>query len=156
LDGYAPTGTLAQDSAGNLYGTTSNNVNGTTPAGSSSSAGTVFKVTPAGVETVLYTFTREPSSGGMAPDSVTVGSDGNLYGTTEDGGSGAGGLVFEITSDGAYSVLHSFGQTNGPDGSVPIGVIQASDGNLYGTTSFGGAVSSTSIGAGVVFKITLP
>jgi uncharacterized repeat protein (TIGR03803 family) len=144
---------LAQDSAGNLYGTTFNNVNGTTP-NASGSAGTVFKVTPAGVETVLYTFTRDPSSG-MGPDSVTVGSDGNLYGTTEFGGPG-GGLVFEITSDGAYSVLHSFGKTNGPDGSLPIGVIQASDGNLYGTTYAGGAVSSTSVGAGVVFKITLP
>ena len=160
LDGFGPTGTLAQDSAGNLYGTTSNDLNGTSPS-VSTSEGTIFKVTPAGVETVLYTFPLNSNSGGVAPNSVTVGSDGNLYGTTENGGTGAGGIAFRITSDGAYSVLYSFGNSGAtlkadPNGYIPNGVIQASDGNLYGTTSAGGAVSSTSLGAGVVFKITLP
>jgi uncharacterized repeat protein (TIGR03803 family) len=95
----------------------------------------------------------------VAPNSVTVGSGGNLYGTTENGGTGAGGVAFRITSDGAYSVLYSFGNSGAeadPNGYIPNGVIQASGGNLYGTTSAGGAVSSTSLGAGVVFKITLP
>ena len=160
LDGFGPTGTLAQDSAGNLYGTTSNDLNGTSPS-VSTSEGTVFKVTPAGVETVLYTFPLNSNSGGVAPNSVTVGSDGNLYGTTENGGTGAGGVAFRITSDGAYRVLYSFGDSGAvlkadPKGYIPNGVIQASDGNLYGTTSLGGAVSSTSVGTGVVFKITLP
>jgi uncharacterized repeat protein (TIGR03803 family) len=154
-DGYGPTGTLAQDSAGNLYGTTCNGC-------STISGGTLFEVTPAGVETVLHTF--NPSSGvdGLAPGSVILGSDGNLYGTTSSGGAGAGGIVFMITPAGAESVLYAFGNSGavakpGTDGSFPNGVIQGTDGNLYGTTSAGGASeSNTSTGAGVFFKITLP
>jgi uncharacterized repeat protein (TIGR03803 family) len=153
-DGYGPTGTLVQDSAGNFYGTTSN-------GGSTISGGTLFEVTPSGVETVLHTF--NPSSGvdGSAPGSIILGSDGNLYGTTSSGGAGAGGIVFMITPAGAESVLYSFGNSGavakpGTDGSFPNGVIQGTDGNLYGTTSAGGASeSNTSTGAGVFFKITL-
>ena len=154
-DGYGPTGTLAQDSAGNLYGTTCNGC-------STISGGTLFKVTPAGVETVLHTFNSSSGMDGSAPGSVILGSDGNLYGTTASGGAGAGGIVFMITPAGAESVLYSFGNSGavakpGTDGSFPNGVIQATDGNLYGTTSAGGASeSNTSTGAGVFFKVTLP
>ncbi len=148
---------VIQGTDGNFYGTT-----GLGGANGTPGYGTVFMVTPSGVETVLHTF--NPSSGldGSAPDSVILGSDGNLYGTTFLGGAGAGGIVFMITPAGVESVLYSFGNSGGvakpgTDGSFPNGVIQGTDGNLYGATSAGGASeSNTSMGAGVFFKVTLP
>jgi uncharacterized repeat protein (TIGR03803 family) len=138
-DGDHPDAGLIQGSDGNFYGTTK--------LGGANSAGTVFKITAAGVETVLHSF-GSGSDGANPIASLIQGSDGNFYGTTEVGGANNQGTVFKVTPAGVETVLHSFG--SGSDGDQPdAGLIQGSDGNFYGTTKLGGANS-----AGTVFKIT--
>ena len=123
---------------GNYYGTTSD--------GGLEVFGTVYKMTPSGVLTVLYTF---PGTSGLAyPMAVTLGTDGNFYGTALGGGVNKFGGVFKISPQGNLTVLHSFSGT--PDGQTPKGaIIQASDGNFYGTTEAGGAN-----GFGSIYKMT--
>ena len=138
-DGSQPeAGLVAYD--GSLYGTTSYG------------AGTVFKITPAGQLTTLYTFCSQNNcTDGQNPFSGLVqGTGGNFYGTTYFGGTGGAGTVFEITPAGNLTTLHNFcSKTNCTDGADPIaGLIQATDGNFYGTTQGGGAP-----GWGTVFKI---
>ena len=139
-DATAPSTALIQASDGNFYGTT--------PKGGANGLGTVFKVTPAGVETVLYSFAG--GSDGSAPLAALIqASDGNLYGTTASGGTSNQGTVFKVTLAGAETVLYSF--AGGNDGGLPAAaLIQASDGNLYGTTASGGAS-----GQGTTYKLTL-
>lgn len=139
-DGGYPTAGLVRGSDGDYYGTTN--------SGGSANAGTVFKITPGGVETLLYTFTGG-NDGGHPQAGLIQGSDGNFYGTTTVGGAHADGAVFQVTPGGTETVLYSFaGGTS--DGSDPAGgLLQASDGNFYGTTNQGG-----SSGDGTVFKIT--
>ena len=142
--GAEPMGNLVQGEDGNFYGTTSlNNVEGVPQV-----AGTVFKMTPAGSVTTLYTF-----SGMAAPNAGLIqASDGNFYGTTAYGGTNGYGSIFEITPAGVLTTLHSFDSSAG-DGVTPLsGLVQASDGKLYGTTSSNatasnGTVFSESIGA---------
>jgi uncharacterized repeat protein (TIGR03803 family) len=130
--------------AGNFYGTTT--------AGGDSDAGTVFEVTPNGKEKVLYSFAGKAD--GANPEASLVGdSDGNLYGTTNLGGKYDHGTVFKLVppkvEGGAWTeeVLHSFGK--GDDGADPVaGVTFDAAGNLYGTTSDGGAS-----GHGTVFEL---
>jgi uncharacterized repeat protein (TIGR03803 family) len=159
-DGAQPTTGVIQGSDGNFYGTTSSG--GATSAACTVGCGTVFMLTPAGVETVLHSFTGLGGDGAR-PSGLIQGSDGKFYGTTIAGGasancadSGGCGTVFEMTPAGVTTVLHAFTGTGG-DGRGPYGgVIQGSDGSFYGTTNSGGAnVSSTSpAGCGTVFKIT--
>jgi uncharacterized repeat protein (TIGR03803 family) len=129
---------VIRDSAGNLYGTTQNGG----PAG----AGVVYKVEPAGHETVLYTFTG--AEDGYQPMSGVIrDSAGNLYGTTYGGGTAGVGVVYKVDTAGQQTVLYSF--TGSADGGHPLaGVIRDSAGNLYGTTQYGGAS-----GAGTVYKV---
>ena len=119
-----------------------------------------FKLTPTGVLTTVYRFCSKTNcADGAYPEAGLVqATDGNLYGTTFYGGanssacSGLGcGTVFKITLAGKLTTLHSFcSLTNCPDGAEPAaGVVQATDGNFYGTTFTGGANSY-----GTVFKIT--
>jgi len=139
-DGDSPFGQLIMDSAGNLYGTTA--------GGGANGGGTVFEITPAGTEHVLHSFVGGTTDGQQPIAGLVVDSAGNLYGTTEYGGTNDDGTVFEITSAGTERVLHSFvgGAT---DGQQPIaGLVMDSAGNLYGTTSFGGESDD-----GTVFKI---
>jgi uncharacterized repeat protein (TIGR03803 family) len=143
-DGEYPQAGLIQATDGNFYGTTT--------FGGAGSQGTVFKITPGGVESVLYSFTG--GSDGIVPTGgVIQATDGNFYGTTSGGGifstgPNTGGIVFMVTPMGAESVLWSFG--NGSDGSDPqAGVIQGTDGNFYGTTLAGGGSSD-----GTVFEVT--
>ena len=132
---------LLQAADGNFYGTTDG---GGTP-GSCLSCGTVFKITPRGALTTLYTFCSQPgcSDGANPSGELIQGADGNLYGTTQFGGTGVpgGGTVFKITLTGALTTLYNFcSQPNCADGQGPEGgLVQATDGNLYGTTSTGGA-----------------
>jgi uncharacterized repeat protein (TIGR03803 family) len=139
-DGANPMAGVVLDAKGNLYGTTSG-------GGSSSYAGTVFKVDPAGTETVLYTFTGS-NDGGSPEAGVIRDSQGNLYGTTYSGGTDGAGTVFKVTPNGQETVLHNF--AGGGDGVWPLGasLVRDSAGNLYGTTPQGG-----STGFGIVFKI---
>jgi uncharacterized repeat protein (TIGR03803 family) len=140
-DGNAPAAALTLGSDGNFYGTTT--------LGGTHSLGTVFKITPAGVETVLHSFSGGAGDGNYPSAALILGSDGNFYGTTQNGGTGGQGTVFRITSSGVEAVLHSFaGGTT--DGSNPYAALtQGTDGNFYGTTGSGGTS-----GDGTVFKIT--
>ena len=85
---------------------------------------------------VMYAFTGTPD-GSQSTAGLIQASDGNLYGTTSRGGTAGAGTIFQTNLNGTTTILHSF--TAAPDGSTPqAGLIQASDGNLYGTTLFGG------------------
>ena len=150
LDGVNPRAGLIMDAAGNLYGT----AQGSGPGGS----GTVFKLDTAGNLTVLHAFTG--GSDGVFPDAALVmDAAGNLYGTTSLGGGsstcggsfGGCGIVFKLDPSGKETVLHSF---TGPDGLFPFaGLIMDAIGNLYGTTSSGGASSNCTRGCGTVYKL---
>jgi uncharacterized repeat protein (TIGR03803 family) len=149
---------LIQGTDGNFYGTTA----GGAADGCSGECGTVFKMTPEGAVTTLYTF---DGTGGYNPQfSLVQGTDGNFYGTTAFGGSnycGDGqplycGTIFKITPAGALTTLYSFCEQGDycPDGFDPSGLIQGSDGNFYGTTLSGGGNNLGYPGFGTVFKIT--
>jgi uncharacterized repeat protein (TIGR03803 family) len=128
---------------------TNGNFYGTTYLGGSNDLGTVFKITPSGTLTTLHTFGGTDGSQPLA--GLVQGTDGNFYGTTYYGGSQGDGEIFKITPSGTLNTLHSFcSQTACKDGRNPFaGLVQAVDGNLYGTTYIGGAH-----GYGTVFKIT--
>jgi uncharacterized repeat protein (TIGR03803 family) len=155
-DGYAPAAGLVMDSAGNLYGTTE--YGGFTSSNSCyQGCGTVFKLDPSGKETVLYSFTDTNGDGANPVAGLIMDSAGNLYGTTELGGSALylGGTVFKLDPSGKETVLYSFTGANG-DGAIPVaGLIMDSAGNLYGTTEYGGSGSCSgfSSGCGTVFKL---
>ena len=140
-DGQSPNDGLIQASDGNFYGTTPRQGN----------YGTVFKVTPTGTLTTLYTFCSKTNCvDGASPNTPLVqGMDGNLYGTTQQGGANNLGTVFKISTKGVFQVLSSF-CAGSECGSFPlVGLVLGSDGNLYGTTSFGGSDFN-----GTIFQIT--
>jgi len=146
LDGAFPYAGLVQGGDGNFYGTT---------LGGDNAKGTVFRITPSGTLTSLHWFCSQKSPAGNCLDGQNLyaglvqGSDGNLYGTTANGGAYGNGEVFGITPSGVLSVIHSF--SGGADGGNPYtGLIQGSDGNFYGMTYSGGAN-----GQGTVFKLAL-
>ncbi len=143
-DGANPYGALVQAADGNFYGTTDS-------GGANGVGGTVFKITSQGALTTLYSFCSEPNcaDGGGPYAGLIQGSDGAFYGTTTAGGGTACvdcGTVFKITPQGTFMTLHSF---DGSDGMIPYGgLIQATDGNFYGTTI------GDAYGYGSVFKMT--
>jgi uncharacterized repeat protein (TIGR03803 family) len=142
-DGSLPVGGLVQASNGNLYGTTSFGAAGVR-------YGTVFKITPGGRLTTLLDF--DLTDGAGPSGALIQASDGNFYGTTEEGGASGGGTVFKITPSGTLKTLHNFcSQIACPDGLEPLArLVQGTDGNFYGTTSGGGVNGNW----GTVFKIT--
>jgi uncharacterized repeat protein (TIGR03803 family) len=139
-DGEIPYAGVIQGSDGNFYGTTY--------FGGSSGFGTVFRVTPSGTETVLYSFAGG-SDGEHPYAGVIQGSDGNFYGTTYQGGTSGLGTVFKITPSGTETVLHSFAGGSSDGANPEAGLTQGTDGNFYGNTDLGGASS-----LGTVFEIT--
>lgn len=151
-DGRFPVAGLSQGTDGNFYGTTS-------LGGANGDLGTVFQITPAGKFTSLYSFCPQVTScpDGYSPSgSLVQATNGNLYGIAGEGGAnGNFGTVFELTLAGKLTTLHSFCTTlNGfgfcTDGRDPFGgLIQATDGNLYGTTIAGGTND-----IGTVYEIT--
>jgi uncharacterized repeat protein (TIGR03803 family) len=137
--GWEPSAPLVEGRDGNFYGTMT--------LGGASKDGVVFKMTPAGTLTVLHSFSG--TDGEKPLGSLVEGADGNFYGTTSFGGASAGfgGTVFKITAGGTLTTLHSF---DGSDGSgAAAGLILATDGNFYGTTSTAGMANT-----GTVFRIT--
>lgn len=137
-DGANPQGGLALDSAGNFYGITYD--------GGLNGAGTVFKLSPAGVATVIHHFDNSANAPRQPQAGVVVDSAGNVYGTTGLGGNNDTGTLFKLSASGVFSVLHSF--VSASDGDSPqAGLVVDRMGNLYGTTSGGGPN-----GGGTVFK----
>jgi uncharacterized repeat protein (TIGR03803 family) len=131
-DGFLPYASLVRGSNGSLYGATSR--------GGASDSGEVFEITSAGVYSIIYSF-RDNPDGADPVASLIIDSAGNLYGTTESGGTRGTGTVFELTPQpgGTWTekVLHSF--TGTPDGMTPVSsLVSDSAGNLYGTTEYGG------------------
>jgi uncharacterized repeat protein (TIGR03803 family) len=144
-------GSLPGHSAAPLIQATDGNFYGTTADGGDSGAGTLFKITRKGIVTVLFSFDSIPfNTTGSAPFAPLVQArDGNFYGTTFQGGSMGGGVVFKSTPTGIVTVLHNFDPNNALEGYAPYaGLVQATDGNLYGVTYYGGPFAS-----GVIFKI---
>ena len=141
IDGYEPSSPVLRDSHGNLYGTTG--------FGGKGGFGAVYRLDPAGQETVLTSFV--PARGGANPVSGLIqDSQANLYGTTSTA-SASNGVVYKLDPKGIETVLHGFtgGTLGATDGYQPMGgVIRDAAGNLYGTTFYGGAR-----GAGVVYRV---
>jgi len=150
-DGACPYGPLMQGVNGQIYGTTS--------GGGINQDGTVFSISPAGSVKTLYVFAGPPSDGAYPHGGLIQATDGSLYGTTLLGGScpaepQAGcGTIFKISATGVFTIVHNFCAGGDPcyDGQGPAdALILGSDGNLYGTTAFGGGVAN----AGTIFSIT--
>jgi uncharacterized repeat protein (TIGR03803 family) len=125
---------------------------GVAPNGGTNNSGTAFRIDTNGNFSVIDTFSATDDNGfnadGAAPNGVIVGSDGNLYGTAQYGGTNGEGTIFELTTNGVYTNLYTFnGVTDG--GQPQCGLREASDGNLYGLVVSGG-----SHGGGIVFQIT--
>ena len=151
LGGETPRSAVIRDAQGNLYGTASLGGDSGCTYGRGAGCGIVYQLTPDGEEKVLHTFTG-PDGG--YPGGLIRGRDGNLYGTTSEGGAFGYGTVFKLDKHGNFTILHSFAST---DGARPYsGVVQDATGNLYGTTYYGGnlAACNPPLGCGVVFKIT--
>lgn len=149
VDGEYPAAGLIQASNGDFFGTTQY---GGANSNCGFSDGTVFKMTPGGLLTTLYSFCSQANcADGEDPATGLIeASNGDFYGTTQQGGTTGNGTVFRISPSGKLTTLHSFcSQTGCPDGSDPNGLIQATDGNFYGTTQGGGANNY-----GTAFKMT--
>jgi len=156
-DGEFPRGALVRDGSGNLYGTTGN--------GGTYGLGTIFELDTTGTETVLYSFKGVPDGDGPVSNLI-LDSDGNLYGTTNNGGIGkcnvpndGCGTVFELDKSGKDRVLYSFKGVSKHDGSSPeSALVRDANGNFYGTTASGGAfgngICSVGAGCGTVFAVS--
>jgi uncharacterized repeat protein (TIGR03803 family) len=148
--GYGPI-VVIRDPAGNLYVATQE---GGSNKSCTNGCGNILKLSPPGKPTLLYNFT--PAAGNAPPSPVGLIRDanGNLYGTTYQGGRFSKGSVFRIAPSGGKKTLHDFDPTTG-DGSNPgSGVTIDSAGNLYGTTGSGGGTGCGGAGCGTIYKLT--
>lgn len=138
-DGSQP-GVIIQATDGNFYGIT---------LGGGSGFGTIFKLTPNGKLTTLHSF---GGADGWLPSDLIQANDGNFYGVTVAGGANSGGTVFEVTPTGTLTTLYNFCAQKGcRDGNEPSTLMQGRDGNLYGTTMWGGYIKVQ--GAGTIFEM---
>ena len=144
-DGAQPMAGMVMDAKGNFFGATY--------FGGMYTYGTIFRLSPDGVETILHNFAYDSSDGGLPYASLILDSSGNLYGTTGAGGEYGGGTVFEVTAEGGYTTLHNFDGVQG-DGYGPLTSLTLdSQGNLYGTTYRGGKYDDSQNG-GTIFKLS--
>ena len=144
-EGAFPVAGLVQGSDGNFYGTTF------CPVVAGYGYGTVFRISPSGALTTLYSFSG--GNDGAYPNRLVQGSDGYFYGTSSGGDYSYNyGTVFKINANGALTTMHSF--KDGNDGAYPEAMlVQGRDGYFYGTTAYGGS-SIGYTGAGTLFKIS--
>jgi uncharacterized repeat protein (TIGR03803 family) len=149
-DGSYPNAPIAVGGDGTIYGTTFN--------GGSANNGTLFKISPTRVETIIHNFgdVRIPNDGTGPNTSPILASNGSLYGSTAYGGNAGVGVIYKISPTGVYSILHNFGdgsvQNEGGGGDA---LVQGIDGNFYGITGGGGTtVDGVPGGFGTVFKMT--
>ena len=141
-DGQYPEVQLIEDPQGNLYGTTYE--------GGAHNGGTVFKLAPEGALTVLYSFGATSTDGIEPVGTLVRDSKGNLYGATAAGGVYRSGTVFKVGPDGTATVVHNFG-ASASDGLYPVaGLVMDGQGNIYGTTAYGGK----GFGAGTVYEVS--
>jgi uncharacterized repeat protein (TIGR03803 family) len=146
-EGAAPAGALAQGADGNFYGTTQ--------YGGANGTGTIFRVSPTGVFTNLYSFSAlvdgSGSAKGAVPNALVLANDGAFYGATQQGGQDNAGTFFKFTTTGGLTQIYSF--NGGAPGNNPVtpnsALAQGTNGNFYGTSAFGGAQ-----GGGCIFEIT--
>jgi uncharacterized repeat protein (TIGR03803 family) len=149
VDGAYPAAKLVQGIDGNFYGTTSEGgggpCNGT--VGDYRGCGTIFKVSPTGQLTTLFTFN---GTNGEVPNALILAPDGNFYSTTAWGANG--GTIFKITPKGQLTTVYSFCIQMGCGGAAPpTGLVLGTDGNFYGTTNY---INDCSVNCGGIFKIT--
>lgn len=144
-EGCKPRAAMIEGADGNLYGTAS--------FGGANGVGSVFRITPQGSFTLLYSFCSQSncSDGGYPFGALVRAGDGNFYGTTQSYGAFNRGTIFKLTSSGELTTLYTFcAQSGCPDGAYPsTGLVQASDGDFYGTTYEGGASNN-----GTVFRLS--
>jgi uncharacterized repeat protein (TIGR03803 family) len=145
-DGSQPYAGLIQAANGTFYGTT--------VGGGANNDGTVFKITTNGTLTTLHSFDFRDSA--HPEDALVQAKDGNIYGTTESGGTNRHGTIFTITPSGALTTLYNFCSQSGcADGTNPdAALVEATNGDFYGTTGRGGANNNCGGGCGTVFTIT--
>jgi uncharacterized repeat protein (TIGR03803 family) len=147
-DGEAPSTGLTLGKDGFLYGMTA--------GGGDYGGGVIYKVDRPGTTFAVVHSFNGPANDGAMPwhGRLVLATDGNFYGTTSKGGAHGGGTVFRMTPAGVVTVLHHFAG-GAADGAQPRGgLMQASDGNLYGTTLCGGAFDAASGCSGTVYRIT--
>lgn len=138
-NGAFPQAGLALGTNGNLYGTTS--------GGGSNNSGVIFSASPAGAFTLLHAF-RAGIDGWSPATKLVLGSNGNFYGSTPNGGAGGHGNIFQVTPSGLLATFYSF--TGGVDGGSATGaLLETADGNFYGSTGDGGTFKQ-----GSVFKLS--
>lgn len=140
-DGAYPESDLIQATDGNFYGTTLR--------GGRGDFGTIFRITPSGARTILYSFTGD-IDGAEPLRGVVQASDGNFYGIARTGGRGGGGVIYRLTPDAVFTVLYSFTLSGVSPYNSYGGLALGSDGKLYGVTYQGGQY-----GAGTIFRVTL-
>jgi uncharacterized repeat protein (TIGR03803 family) len=145
-DGFDPVAGLIQATNEDFYGTTE--------VGGANSAGTVFQITSSGTLTTLYSFCSQSGcmDGGYPYAALVQGTNGDLYGLASEGGVSGAGTVFKITRSGTPTALYSFCSQSGcTDGELPnAGLVQATNGDFYGTTYYGGAN-----GDGTIFRLSV-
>ena len=152
-NGWGPAAGLVQGIDGNFYGTTEDG--GTGSVCLTYVCGTVFRLTPQGTLTRLHTFSFLNGQNGVQPSAPVIqATDGNLYGTTAEGGIDGYGTVFKITPSGTFTLLHSFDGTDGK--SVFDGLLQGTDGAFYAPTYLGGPSSGCGGNScGTVFSLSV-
>jgi uncharacterized repeat protein (TIGR03803 family) len=154
-DGDPSCNTLSLDCNAPLIQATDGNFYGVTASGGAAGKGTAFRMTPAGTFTILHPFAGGASGGANPYATLIQAADGNFYGTTAYGGTFNNGVAYRMTTEGVVTILHAFtgGSGDGEEPRAPL--IQASDGNFYGTT--GDCISACGAGSdwlGKVFRMT--
>jgi uncharacterized repeat protein (TIGR03803 family) len=149
-DGAGPLAGLLLALDGSFYGTTSAGGDLSCSAGNGFGCGTVFRITASGALTTLHAFEGIPNDGQMPAGVLLQATNGNIYGTTADGGAYGGGSIFKMSPVGDLTIWQSFVNEAYPY----AGVIEGTNGDFYGTTSMGGFDCNSKLGCGTVYKTT--